>query len=111
MKFEIIAIGPAISRVVLNGRADAAAVDGVEAALTAQLRAVEIAKPRAPDHTQHPARAQRHLDEIAVATATFGRLVVQNAAQRLGSQHADQLSCLVNPFDHHPPFPFCTVLG
>lgn len=38
MLFEIVPLGPAVSRVALSGRADAAAVDGIEAALTAQLR-------------------------------------------------------------------------
>lgn len=38
MQFEIVAIEAGVSRVVLSGRADAAAVDGVEAALSAQIR-------------------------------------------------------------------------
>ena len=38
MLFEISPIGPGITRVMLSGRADAAAVDGIEAALTAELR-------------------------------------------------------------------------
>ncbi len=38
MKFDIMPLGEASCRVVLAGRADAAAVDAVEAALSAQLR-------------------------------------------------------------------------
>ena len=38
MNYEIVPIAPGACRVVLNGRADAAAVDGVEEALTARLR-------------------------------------------------------------------------
>lgn len=41
MKYEIISPAPGISRVVLAGRADAAGVDGIEAALTAQIREAE----------------------------------------------------------------------
>ncbi len=41
MQFEVASIRPGISRVVLSGRADAAAVDGVEAALSAQVGAVD----------------------------------------------------------------------
>ena len=41
MKFEISTLRPGVSRVVLDGRADAAAVDGIEAALSAQFRQVD----------------------------------------------------------------------
>ena len=41
MNYEIVPIAPDICRVVLDGRADAAAVDVVEIALTAALRDVE----------------------------------------------------------------------
>jgi len=38
MNYEIVPITAGACRIVLNGRADAAAVDGVEVALTARLR-------------------------------------------------------------------------
>ena len=38
MKFEIAPAAPGVTRVVLDGRADAAAIDLVEAGLTARLR-------------------------------------------------------------------------
>lgn len=41
MQFEIASIGPGVSRVVLSGRADAAAVDGIEAALSAHIRQID----------------------------------------------------------------------
>ncbi len=47
----------------------------------ADLRAVVIALPRPPDHAQHLARAQRHLDESARQAAALGRLVIQEAGQ------------------------------
>lgn len=41
MKFEILSFVPGTSRVLLAGRADAAGVDLIEAALSAQLRGTE----------------------------------------------------------------------
>lgn len=41
MKFEIAPAAPGVTRVVLDGRADAAAIDLVEAGLTARLRDTE----------------------------------------------------------------------
>lgn len=41
MKFEIAPVAPGVTRVVLDGRADAAAIDLVEDALTARLRETE----------------------------------------------------------------------
>ena len=58
----------------------------------AQLGLIEPARARPPDHAQHPARPQRHLDEIACAATAFGRPVVQKTrhpAQRFGRHHAN----------------------
>jgi anti-sigma B factor antagonist len=41
MKYEIQALAPGASRIVLVGRADAAGVDLIETSLSAQLRATE----------------------------------------------------------------------
>ena len=41
MQFEVASIAPGVSLIVLSGRADAAAVDGVEAALSAHIRQAE----------------------------------------------------------------------
>jgi len=41
MKFEIAPAAPGVTRVVLDGRADAAAIDAIEAGLTARLRDTE----------------------------------------------------------------------
>lgn len=64
----------------------------------AHLGRIPFAIPWPPDHAQHPAWAKRHLDEIAGATAAFGGLVVQHAAQGFGCQNPHRLTSLELPF-------------
>ncbi len=56
----------------------------------AHLGRVVIARARAPDHAQHLARPQRHLDKRAGKTPALGRAVIQRPSQRLRRQHGHQ---------------------
>ena len=60
-----------------------------------RLFQIEPANARPPDHTQHLARPQRHLDERAGMAPTFGCAIVQRPTQRLRSQHTDQHAFVV----------------
>ncbi len=51
---------------------------------------IEIAPPRSPDHPQHLARSQRHLDKRAAHAAAFGRAIIQRPVRRLRAQHRHQ---------------------
>ena len=50
---------------------------------------VEAARALAPDHAEHPARPERHLDEVAGARALGRRAVVERAVEPLGGDHRD----------------------
>ena len=77
-----------------HGRCVEQAVDG------ADLGRIPVAPRLAPDHAEDAAGAERHLDEIAVATAGFGRAVIQHAAERFGRQHADEFAGGIGPVMH-----------
>ena len=57
---------------------------------TARFLQVKPAAPPAPDHTNHLARAQRHLDKSATHAATLGGLVIQQPVNRLRGQNRHQ---------------------
>ncbi len=60
----------------------------------ARLGKVKSAGARPPNHPQHPARPQRHLD-IRTDETTAGRsLVIQGPVQWLGGQNRDQFALI-----------------
>ena len=61
-----------------------------DAADVAQLRRVEAARAFAPDHAEHPARPERHLDEVAGARASGRRAVVERPVEPFGGDHRDR---------------------
>ena len=69
---------------------------------TPHPRQVIAALARSPDHADHLARAQRHLDKRAKRTAPFGRAVIQRTVKRLGGLHRDQCSLFKEILRVHP---------
>ncbi len=58
----------------------------------AELLRCDVARAGAPDQPEHPARTERHLDEVARPGACGGRAVVEQPVEAVGGQHRDRLA-------------------